>query len=594
MADALRRRGLTGSIKVLVLFVVLAAGWTFPAWAHVPPRLVEGPGVSDAPEQAWLLTWVPFSLSHGWSPFITRAFDYPTGANLLWPGAPLVLALLIWPITAILGPISAYDAAMVIAIATAAFSGYLCCRRWVQRRAAAVGGGVIFGFSPFVTGQTSGHLVYVAVAMVPLMVLGLDDLLVRTRWSARRAGALLGLLALVQLVTAEEILAGAALTAAVGGAVLALMHPRAARTRIIRAVEGLGWAGAIVVLGGAYPIWFQFAGPAAIHGHLLTGSSFSANLAELVVPGYQQAVTTPATAAFVAALQGHSGEVGAYLGLPMMALLVALWRSRPAGPSRFVCVMAAVTAVLTLGPVLRLGPLDTHIPLPEAILAHIPGLQALLPVRLSVDLDLFAALAFALYLDPLSRRAIDRWPRVLVLLTAACWLPTLTAPSLAAPLPRFFTSSQSSAWGVLLVLPVAENANSDLPMLWQAASNMRFAMPEGYYHVPRMGGGSIFGPAFTPFTAALTNIFLGDTPPVIIPTLRRDGRAYLRTHHVTAVVAGPEPHRRRAVEFVSAVLMQAPVTSGGVEIWRLGGRRGPGLPGAGLSAIWHSSVARIK
>jgi len=101
-------------------------------------------------------------------------------------------------------------------------------------------------------------------------------------------------------------------------------------------------------------------------------------------------------------------------------------------------------------------------------------------------------------------------------------------------------------------------------------------------------------PPLHPHTWRNTHIYPGDTPPVVIPTLRRDGRAYLRTHHVTAVVAGPEPHRRRAVEFVSAVLMQAPVTSGGVEIWRLGGRRGPGLPVAVLSAIWHSSVARIK
>ena len=577
-SDPRRRVGSARLLGYFLAFVLLAVLWTAPAWLDPTARLVGGPNISDAPEQAWQLSWVPYSIVHGLNPFYTHAFDYPKGANLLWPGAPFLIALLVSPVTAALGPVVAYNAAIVVAISSAAFSGYICCSRWVSRQSAAIVGGAAFGFSPFVTGQASGHILYVAVALVPIILLTLDELIVRDRWSQRRTGLVLGSLALGQLLTAEEVLVDVSVAALVGLAWLVVLHPRAARARVGRTLAGLGWATAVFMPGAAYPIWFQFFGPGAIHGHLVNGAAFSANLVELVVPGYHQAVTSPMTAHLITQLQGHSGEVGAYLGIPMIVLLIGLSRRRSDGPSRFFCIMAASIAVLALGPVLRVGPVNTHIPLPEALVDHVPGLGNLLPIRLSDALDLFVALALSLYLDLLSRRPEHRWRRILALLAAASWLPTVTAPVIAVPVPRFFGSAAADTGPVLLVLPVAENADSDIAMLWQAASGMRFAMPEGYYPIPAIGAAQTqLGPSFTPLTGALTNILLGDRPEPVTMPLRRSADAYLRVHHVCAIVAGPEAHWHRAITFMTAVVGASPVAVAGVDVWEL---REPGLSAA--------------
>src|SRR5438132_1811281 len=110
---------------MLAMYGVLALGlfaatWTQP-FSHV---IGDGP---DPPVFIWYLRWLPFALSHGMNPLFANYLDYPDGINLMWQTSVPLLGLLMWPVTATLGPIFSYNLVMTASVALSAFCGFLAC-----------------------------------------------------------------------------------------------------------------------------------------------------------------------------------------------------------------------------------------------------------------------------------------------------------------------------------------------------------------------------------------------------------------------------------------------------------------------------------
>ena len=96
--------------------------------------------------------------------------------------------------------------------------------RWVDWWPAAVVGGLVFGFSPFVLANLAvGHLDLVVLALVPLAAGALDELVVRQRRSPLWVGAALGLVLVVQFFVSTEVLV-MVVGAAVAGLVLVVVY----------------------------------------------------------------------------------------------------------------------------------------------------------------------------------------------------------------------------------------------------------------------------------------------------------------------------------------------------------------------------------
>ena len=84
---------------------------------------------------------------------------------------------------------------------------FVVLRRWVRWLPAAYVGGLLYGFSPFVLASLEyGHLMTAALMLLPLILAVLDEILVRQRHSARRAGVALGLLVFAQFFLSAELL----------------------------------------------------------------------------------------------------------------------------------------------------------------------------------------------------------------------------------------------------------------------------------------------------------------------------------------------------------------------------------------------------
>ena len=585
---------LTTPGALLPLYGLLALGLFAATWTHPFSNVIgDGP---DPPVFIWYLRWVPFAISHGLNPLFTSYLDFPDGINLMWQTSVPLLGLLLAPITLTLGPIFAYNLLMTASMALAAWCAFLAFRRHVARPWAAALGGLLFGFSPYMLAQSLGHPHVGVVFICPLMLIAFEEAVLRQQRSPWGLGAIVGALAAAQMLISEEMLLTQVLLACMALGILVGLRPDQVRIRAAHVLKVLGVAAGMLTLVAVWPLWMQFLGPQAVHGTLAASNVFVTDVAGLVLPTSLQAIAPPALTAVTDRFSGSQYEAGAFLGLPLLALLVftaVRWWRVPA--VQVVSMLALLATCLSLGVTLHLGGVTTGIPagllalgflavgrtrvgrltpvifgIGWAGLATVPLLHNVVPSRLMLYVFLFAGLLLSVL--------VDRWdfasPRrtmaagaiaVLALLTLLPRIPSVTSP---ADVPRFFSGGGVSTLptnGVVLVVPYAHELESRA-MLWQLSADLRFKMPEGYANRP----GPALDPAPTMLGHDLMAMQQGAPAPQVSTAYRTAALAELRRWQVQAVVLGPMAGEDRTLEFLTAVMGTPPTQDGGVYLWRLG------------------------
>jgi hypothetical protein len=552
----------------LVGFLGLAVWMFAPAWSSPTTTTLEG-GNGDPAIFMWFLRWVPFALEHGHDLLVTHHLNYPDGVNLMWNTSLPLPGLLLAPVTSTWGPVLSFNLLLVLAYGLSAWCGYLAIRRFAPGHLAAAVGGLVYGFSPAIRVQ-SHHLHMSLAFLVPLMLLALHEILVRQRRSPWLVGAGLGLMAGSQLLIGEELLA---MTAVLGFAMfllLVLTNLRRLRERWAYAAKafaaGLVVVSAIIVV----PLSVQFTGPQRIRGDIQK-TNYSNDLQGFILPGWPQALAHDGGAELV---EGFAGGNSAYLGLPLLMVLVVLgvrWRS--SGVVRVGLALMATAAVLSLGPTLMVGGRDTGIPLPWAFFDDLPLLPSLIPARLAQLTALFAGLLLAVFLQAVWRGGGWRRPAavaVALLVLLPLW-PAATVPAEEVATPAFFTGPavhELPRDGVTLVLPWPYRRIAK-PMTWQAEAGLWFRMPGGYFIGPQRDSEQ---PRFdaVPSSGSITfaRIFAGVPPPRLTgPRRRALARDFVRWR-VGSVVLGPMPNQAAMVSFLTDLLGRGPQLVDGVYLWR--------------------------
>src|SRR5580692_8042064 len=186
------------------LAVALVLWWN--VWSS-HPTTVTTCGCGDASLFLWFLEWPAYAMAHGHDPFYSTALFHPAGIDLLSNTSVLAIGTVLAPVTWLFGPVATLNVASTLGPALSALAMFWLLRRWVRWTPAALVGGLVFGFSPFVVVNLAGaHLMTGVLTLVPLMVACLDELLVRQRRSAAKVGALLGLLLSAQFFLGTEVL----------------------------------------------------------------------------------------------------------------------------------------------------------------------------------------------------------------------------------------------------------------------------------------------------------------------------------------------------------------------------------------------------
>src|SRR5260370_37493356 len=189
----------------LVAYVMVAAALFSSTWIDPADTWIGSP--KDPALFIWYLGWMPHDLTQGHNPLFTDYLSYPQGVNLMWNTSMIFPALLLWPVTALFGPIVAYNLLITAGLALSAWFGFLAARRLIDRQLPCFVAGLIYGYSPALIAQALGHP-HVEVALFPPLALLLGhEVLGRRHMHPVAAGALAGMAAALQLLTGEERLA---------------------------------------------------------------------------------------------------------------------------------------------------------------------------------------------------------------------------------------------------------------------------------------------------------------------------------------------------------------------------------------------------
>ncbi|MHB8245421.1 MAG: glycosyltransferase family protein [Acidimicrobiales bacterium] len=572
----MRRAGIVLAAAAVYLLVALVAWWH--VWSGGPAHTLTASGWGDPAQQVWFLAWVPHAIASGIDPFVSHAIFAPGGINLMVNSSILLPALVASPATVAFGPVVAFNVMVVAAPAASALTGYLVFGRYTSFGFGAFLAGLFYGFSPFVLNDLAdGHLHMTLLVFPPLVLALLDDLTVSQRGSALSRGALLGAVLAAQALTSLEVLLIVVLIGAAGVAILALRHPREIGPRWRRVAAGLGVSFATSSLLLAWPAYILVLGPRRYHGSVFTSpESYVAWFKALVWPRGGTPI--------------HPFVWSSYIGIPLLVLIaLGAWRAkRHAGILRLCVALGMVALIFAMGRSIHLTPaVGTGIPLPDTLIAKLPLVRNLLPVRFMIAVDLLVALGLAVTLgamrDGIRSKLAARSARHagLASVAAGCaGVLALASPALSAQwpyptrqvtVPAVYRSAAVRSLpkgSILLAYPVMNGFQAD-PMIWQATEQLPYDMVAGYGFIPAHGPHPLGSLPSSPVTNLFGDAEVGLLPgPSLAAAQMRLVRRQLGAWRVSDIVVLDEGRQpRELVAILTKLLGRSPRRVDGAWVW---------------------------
>jgi hypothetical protein len=429
------------------------------AFAFFGLRLLIEPGnqyigsYDDPQIPIWSFAWWPHALLHGQNPFFTHAVWAPAGVNLAWVNSVPVISVAFAPLTLLVGPITSYNVAAVALPAISAWAAFLLCRHLTARWWPSLVGGYLFGFSSYILGHVTGQPQLTAAFVIPLLALLILRYL-EGDVSKRRLAVLAGLLLAVQLWISMEVAFTMTLVL-VGALVLAYAFVPARRSSLISAVFPVT-CGYVIAAVLASPFLYYALTSVRVSG-FQTPSDFVADLLNLLVPTHVEAAGAGWLHNLSKRFPGNYTEQGAFLGLPVLAIVALFAHSRWRTPGgRFLVVSLGLALLASLGPELTAGgrgviPLPTPfghetVTVPGVGTKFLPLFDNVLPVRFALYTSLAATVIVALWMA--SRPAGDLLLWLLPALAIVLLIPNPAAKiwSTTYKIPPFFTDAASPTW----------------------------------------------------------------------------------------------------------------------------------------------------
>ena len=511
---------------------------------------------------------------HGANPLFSDRMNVPDGVNMMANTTVLALTVPMAPVTHWLGVGVSVVLLLTLGLAGTAFAWYrVLSRHLVEGRVAAWVGGLWCGFAPTMVSHANGHINFVSLFVVPFIIW--QVLRLREPGRVVRGGVVLGLLVVLQVFINEETLLFTALTLGVFVLAYAALRWSEVKGYWRRFLAGLGVTGLTAVVPLAYPLWFQFAGPQSYSGQPFEPGKFVTDLLSL---GAYARQSLAGNSAIARQLSVSPTEDNTFFGVPMLVMLVVsvvlLWRNLAA---RAAAVAGLVLLIMSLGPELRVGGRNTGIPLPFALIAHVPVIDLVSVTRFAMVPATIIGLLLAL--------AADRVPLLSPRRRTAFWVglalaivPVLPKPLpvvAADPLPPFIAQQMWRDYvpddRTLVTVPLPEVTTGRTGMRWFALSGLDYAVPRGYFMGPANPPASVTGswnaaPRRTSDLLRIAGAY--GRRPVVTLTDRMAARADLAYWRAAVVVLVPgTPHHDLLSSIVTNLLGRGPQQVGGVQLW---------------------------
>ncbi len=563
------------------LFFSLFAAWG--TWIHGPTTYLPSGMGGDGGQFIWFLKWIPYAIVHGLNPNQSMYLNMPHGVTLASLTSMPLLGLLMSPITLTFGAALSYNILAALAFFGSATSAYFVAKRWVEWKPARYFTGLIFGFSPYVVGQNTGHIFLTTGVAFPILLLCFDELCNRQEWSKKKLAAILAIAVVFEIGVSIELLADAVVVIGITAIGIALVKRKEALAKwpYIRSV--LPWlalyAGPFVL--GYCLLYLQGAGLGAAR-EPLTVANLSADLATFILPGANQLFHWGIHASgdnyvnFTVSSGNHPDfvENGAYVGLPLLLLLgisiKLLWNKKFV---RYMVSALGVSVIIALGAYLRIGGHKTPLILPFFFMSRHKAVffNSMIAIRYMDFAFLIIGLLVAAGLDEMRKRYRLHSKQfglaaAAVVLTVLTLLPPWPLNGSKIALPAWFNSRNLSHVPVrstLLTFPMAHDGTG-WPMMWQALSDFKFNIPGAE------AGGQAINSAPLLLDLNACQALVPGAKVAFQPTYAAD-RADMKSWHVRTIVAPDSPLSTQqigcAVSLFTRITGKPPIKQDHAFVW---------------------------
>ena len=340
----------------------------------------------DSQQYMWFIGWIWHAIELGQSPLVSHAFDYPHPIALMDYTSVPALGLLFGWLYAFASVVWVYNLILVVNYILILIFGKLLLRALGLGPLFSSLGGILFCLLPYLTAQVPSHLHLSFIA--PLFIIGyLVAKLIRSEgppgWGM---GVLSGVAVALAFYTSLETLSTLVLCFILlyGFACITSFKPTSQFTRRL-----VNWR---FLLGMSVPLLLMVPGLVNYaEGQetlaLLAGGSgiFSNDLLSFIVPSQLYLVHTAATTALTSRFSGNASEWDGYLSVPFIILfLVYAVRGWKQPMTRVLTYTTVSMAIFSLGPILHVAGVQTHVYLPWALFIPVPFIRDALPARLGL------------------------------------------------------------------------------------------------------------------------------------------------------------------------------------------------------------------
>jgi hypothetical protein len=441
----------------------------------------------------WSYRWWPYAVMHGINPLYTAQIGAPAGYNLAaWtPSAPAP-ALLMWPVTALWGPVVSFNLTLLLAPPASAWATFVAARRLTRRFWASLLAGAVYGFSLYEIAHNSSGQVNVCVTVlfpliVYLVLLWWDGTLGRIGFTIWLAVALA-----LEFYTFSEAFFDVALVSVAALVTGFAVARRDTRRKVARlaGLTAIGYAGSLV-LASPYLIYELRNLP---KGLTRNTPGFSLHLVGLILPRADRLWGLPASLVNFARANPNPG----FVGIPMLVLLILFgvftWSSRLA---RLLVITFLVIIVLGLGATFNVTK-QALFPLPWGGLWNLPIASSAETSRFILFGFLVLAIVVALWLAAPARSRLawaGRWG-LAVLALAVVFANTATLAEGVVPpvqftpafaslkptdeLPPFITDGLYRQYLTPGEIVVVLSQRGNAGMLFQAETDFYFRIAGGF------------------------------------------------------------------------------------------------------------------
>jgi hypothetical protein len=575
-------------------------------------------GCGDAARFLWFFEWPAFALAHGHSLVYSQWLFHPAGINVLNDTSVLALGLVLTPVTLAFGPVASMNVALTLAPFLSALAMFVLLRRWVQWAPAAFVGGLAFGFSPFLITELALNQLNIAfIAIPPLVVIALDELLIRQRRSPYRIGAGLAALLVIQFFLSTEVLVITVLFGVVAVLLIVgfvgLRQPGEIGPRMNYALRGSITALVATTVVLAYPLWFLLRGPAHLTGPIWSSGSlsqFGNTLTSFWTVGSLGQFGTDMIR--FGGYQGPPLPGLGYLGVGVLAVAVVgavIWRH-----DRRLLLFGGVGIVAA---VLSLDPGHGYW-VPWKLLEKVPWVGNIVEIRFSIVLTLCAAVMVGIAIDrsrtwfvvhhPTSLRlngntVASALAVVMLVPTAIALWPNVPLTTRAVVLPRWYAEvgADLPPGQVVLSYPLPFSGLQS-SQAWQAVNRMRYSQAGGGGPEGQVGRAGRARAGFEVLEQA--SIPLGPPPAPSRFNLTAIREA-LELWGVTTIVIPDEPHLPHytqgrsaayAVGLLTAAMGRPPVYDHSAWVWSAVAVKGPpySITQSGFDACVTGAASRLS